>query len=55
LEDLAARGLLQEALPVLEQLDKCTTQLVRLADWLTVETLRMLAEPADDPNRTARP
>jgi CheY-like chemotaxis protein len=55
LEDLAARGLLQEALPVVEQLDKCATQLVRLADGLTVETLRMLAESADDPNRTARP
>src|SRR5262249_37111276 len=49
LEDLAARGLLQEALPVLEQLDKCATELARLAGGLTIETLRKQAEPADDP------
>jgi hypothetical protein len=55
LEDLAARGLLQEALPVVEQLDQCATELTRLAGGLTVETLRMLAEPADSPNRAASP
>jgi HPt (histidine-containing phosphotransfer) domain-containing protein len=53
LEDLAARALLQEALPLVEELDQCATELARLADGLTVETLRKLAEPADDPNRTA--
>ena len=55
LEDLAARGLLNEALPVVEQLDKCATELARLAGGLTIETLRKQAEPADDPNRTASP
>jgi len=55
LEDLAARGLLQEALPVVEQLDEWATELARLACGLTVETLRKLAEPADGPNRTASP
>ena len=40
LEDLAARGLLDEALPVVEQLDQCATELTRLAGGLTIETLR---------------
>ena len=53
LEDLAARGLLNEILPVVEQLDKCATELARLAGGLTIETLRKQAEPTDDPNRTA--
>jgi PAS domain S-box-containing protein len=53
LEDLAARGLLQDALPVVEQLDRCATELARVAGGLTVETLRQLAEPGDDRNRTA--
>jgi CheY-like chemotaxis protein len=55
LEDLAARRLLPEALPIVEQLDRCATELVRLAGGLTIETLRKQAEPADDPNRTASP
>ena len=55
LEDLAARGLLHEALPVVEQLDRCATELARLAGGLTIETLRKQAEPADDPNRAASP
>jgi HPt (histidine-containing phosphotransfer) domain-containing protein len=55
LEDLAARGLLHETLPVVEQLDQCATELARLAGGLTVETLRKQAEPAGDPNRTAGP
>ena len=55
LEDLAARGLLQEALPVVEQLDEWATELARLAGGLTIETLRQLAEPAADPNRAASP
>ena len=48
LEDLAARAQLQEALPVVEELDQCATELARLAGGLTVETLRTLADPADD-------
>jgi hypothetical protein len=55
LEDLAARGLLQEALPVVEQLDQCATELARLAGGLTIETLRKQAEATDDPNRAAGP
>jgi hypothetical protein len=43
LEDLAARGLLEETVPVVEQLEQCATELARLAGGLTVETLRKLA------------
>src|SRR4051812_22351894 len=49
LEDLAARRLLPEALLIVEQLDRCASELVRLAGGLTIETLQKLAEPADDP------
>jgi hypothetical protein len=45
LEDLAARGLLQETLPVVEQLDQCATELARLAGGVTIELLRNQAEP----------
>jgi CheY-like chemotaxis protein len=55
LEDLAARGMLEEAPVVLEQLDRCATELARLAGGLTVETLRKQAEATDDPNRAAGP
>jgi two-component system sensor histidine kinase/response regulator len=55
LEDLAARGLLNESLPVVEELDRCATELARLTGGLTIEILRKLAESADDPNRTAGP
>lgn len=55
LEDLAARRLLPEALPIVEQLDRCATELARLAGGLTIETLRKQAEPADAPNWTASP
>jgi CheY-like chemotaxis protein len=55
LEELAARGQLQEALLVVEELDRCATELALLAGGLTVGTLRKQAEPADDPNRTANP
>jgi len=55
LEDLAARGLLHETLPVVEQLDKCATELALLVGGLTIETLRKQTEPVDNPNRTARP
>jgi CheY-like chemotaxis protein len=55
LEDLAARGLLQEALPVVEQLDRGATELARQAGGLTVETLRKQAEAADGPNRATGP
>jgi CheY-like chemotaxis protein len=53
LEDLAARGMLQEALPVVGQLEQCAIELARLADGLTIEVLRKQAQPGDVPNRTA--
>jgi HPt (histidine-containing phosphotransfer) domain-containing protein len=49
LEDLAARGLLNETLPVVEELDKCATELAWLAGGLAIETLRKLAESPHDP------
>jgi hypothetical protein len=55
LEDLAARGMLNETLPFVERLDRCATELVRLAGGLTIEPLRKQAEPVDDPNRTGSP
>jgi PAS domain S-box-containing protein len=48
LEDLAAHGLLNETLPVVEQLDRYATELALRAGGLTIETLRKQAEPADD-------
>jgi CheY-like chemotaxis protein len=53
LEDVAARRLLPEALPIVEQLDRCATELARLTGGLTIETLRKLEEPAEDHSRTA--
>jgi two-component system sensor histidine kinase/response regulator len=55
LEDLAARALLEEAIPVVEELDQCATELARLTGGLTVETLRKLAEPAEDPTGQPTP
>jgi HPt (histidine-containing phosphotransfer) domain-containing protein len=52
LEDLAARGLVHESLPVVDQLDKCATELARLVGGFTIETLRKLAEPTEHPNAT---
>jgi hypothetical protein len=46
LEDLAARGLLDDALPVVEKLDNCATELAQLAGGLTIELLRRQIEPA---------
>ena len=53
LEDIGACGMLNEALPVMEQLAKCATELAHLAGGLTIETLRKQAESANDPNRAA--
>ena len=44
-----------DALPVLERLAQCATELARLARGLTLETLRKLAASAGDSNRTASP
>jgi two-component system sensor histidine kinase/response regulator len=54
LEDLADRGVLQEALQVAEKLEQCATELAGLAGGLTIETLRRQAEAPDasDPTRS---
>jgi two-component system sensor histidine kinase/response regulator len=54
LEDVAARGMLEEARPFVERLNECVTELVRLGDGLTVETLRKLAESVENSNRATR-
>jgi CheY-like chemotaxis protein len=51
LEDLAAGGRLNEALPVVEQLERSATDLARLAGGLVIETLQQQAAPAGDPDR----
>jgi len=53
LEDHAARGRLEEARPLVEQLESMAKELMRLAGGLSLETLRHRAEVADDPNRIA--
>jgi CheY-like chemotaxis protein len=55
LEYLAAHGLLHEAVLVVEQLHKSTTELVWQTAGLTVETLRNQAKRANDPNGTVGP
>jgi hypothetical protein len=46
LEDLAARGLLNEALPLVERLETMTQELMRLVGGLSLETLHDLPAPA---------
>jgi PAS domain S-box-containing protein len=48
LEERAARGQLEEARPLTEQLDTMGRELLRLAETVTVETLRQMAESAHD-------
>ena len=55
LEDHAAQGRLEEARPLVEQLEAMARELLRLASGLSLETLRQQTGPADDPNRTASP
>jgi PAS domain S-box-containing protein len=55
LEDHAAQGRLEEARPLVEQLETMTQELMRLADGLSLETLRQQAEAAGNRNRTASP
>jgi CheY-like chemotaxis protein len=55
LEDLAARGLLSEAVPVVEQLDKCASELARLAGGLTIETLGKQAAACRWPQPGSQP
>ena len=55
LEDHAAQGQLEEARPLVEQLEAMARELMRLASGLSLETLRQQTGPADDPNRKASP
>jgi len=49
LEDLAAAAQLDEAAPILEQLETIAQELIRQVDGITVETLRRQAERMDEP------
>ncbi len=53
LEDYAARGQLEEARPLVEQLETMSHELIRLASGLSLATLRRQIEAADDPKRPA--
>jgi PAS domain S-box-containing protein len=53
LEDHAAQGQLEEARPLVGQLQTIAEELVRLASGLSLETLRQQTAPSDDLNRTA--
>ena len=55
LEDRAAQGRLEEARPLVEQLEVIARELLTLASGLSLETLRQQTGPADDPNRAASP
>ena len=49
LEDQAAQGQLEEARPLVERLETMTQELLRLADGLSLETLRQQAGRAGEP------
>jgi PAS domain S-box-containing protein len=49
LEDHAAQGRLDEARPLVERLESMSQELMRLVGGLSLESLRRLAEAADDP------
>jgi hypothetical protein len=51
LEDHAAQGRLEEAQPLVEQLESMTPELMRLVDGLSLESLRRQARTAGDANR----
>jgi two-component system, sensor histidine kinase and response regulator len=53
LEDNAAQGQLEEALPLVGRLETMVDELVRLVNGLSLATLRKLTKAADDTNRTA--
>ena len=54
LEDVATRGMVEEARPFVERLNVSATELVRLGGELTVETLRKLAKSVENSNRATR-
>ena len=55
IEDHAAQGRLEEARPLVEQLDGMARQLLTVVSGLSLETLRRQTGITDDPNRRAEP
>jgi PAS domain S-box-containing protein len=55
LEDHAGRGQLEEARPLVEQLETMAEELTRAVSRLSLETLRQMIGPADGPGRAASP
>ena len=55
LEDQAARGQLEEARPLVEQLEAMARELIEQVDGLSIEALRDQAGAAGDRDRTASP
>ena len=55
LEDQAARGQLEEAWPLVEQLEAIARELIRQVDGLSIEALREKAGTAGDRDRAASP
>jgi two-component system, sensor histidine kinase and response regulator len=55
LEDYAAQGRLEEAQPLVEQLATMTQELMRLADGLSLETLRHQVQATDDRQPAGQP
>jgi hypothetical protein len=55
LEDRAAQGRLDEARPLVGQLEAMAPELLRQVDGLSLETLRHQAGAAGDTSRTAGP
>ena len=55
LEDHAAQGRLEEARPLVSQLETMTQELMRLTDGLSIDTLRSQAGAAGDRKRTGSP
>jgi len=55
LEDHVAQGRLEEARPLVEQLEEMGRQLLGLVGGLSIDTLRQQTGPTDDANRTANP
>jgi two-component system, sensor histidine kinase and response regulator len=55
LEDQAARGQLEEAWPLVEQLEAIARELIQQVDGLSIEALRDQAGAAGDRDRTGSP
>jgi two-component system sensor histidine kinase/response regulator len=55
LDDQAARGQIEDAWPLVEQLEAMTLELIQQVDGLSIEALREQAGAASDRDRTASP